>query len=343
MKPKKSMKNSRTKKSGLVSRLITPVALGIGSLLYMGNPKEAPAQDLVRYVVPGPDPVNNWAMWNDTCLELGQITTTGTKTIYLGEGNYRYGPGALPPRTTGIRHIGQGKIPFSLDNSENDIKGGVRIYRAGFQPPASSHFENMVFSSEWDTEYDCDLINICAMDRGITFKNCAFVGDSENKTKRTGFGTKTSNYEEKSFTLENCKFLTFKIAILSGAPMEMKGCRISDCRNGIQATKTTIDGLSDPKKDRPNVIDLSNQEKPRFLIINPEESTGEVDIGLTMVLYGKEGVPVLDTTTAREYFLDLRKTSTTTRSIEEIAPGVRVEFVNPEPPTSTANGWEHYE
>jgi len=280
---------------------------------------KADAADRTEYVVPGPDAYANGQAWRDAADTLYFDTeTTGTKTVSLGRGEYRFIGGNDAMHYPGIHHIGLGDTIFSLENSDDDITTGVIVY-GGISPRENTYFENLVFRYRSSTSGG-DLVGLLLP--YIYFKNCAFVGNSTD-TSWVGTGIANSAGQaipgEDILTLDGCKIIKMDYGVYTFSKIKVKDSRIQ-AKRAFYCTADALDAM-----EGTNTIDLATgvPRKRAFLQLadhlptalsltdtkDDDRSTTEILSGFWMhirLLAPPDGHIVTSLEEAFQYLIDFR-------------------------------------
>jgi hypothetical protein len=214
----------------------------------------APATDRVIYVTPGSDAYVNGQAWKNAASTLYWDTeTTGTKTVSLGNGEYRWLEiGNQGLKFPGIRHVATDSTThFSLGNSDDDATTKGVISYGAISPVSEVYCENIIFRPHSDA-FNGDMVNM--LEPNVQFKNCFFTG---NEIGGNWYSNGIANSAgqaipgEDILTLDGCKFIKFGTGIHTFSKVKIGNTRING-KVGIYCCAEVLDAMGDG-----NVIDLS--------------------------------------------------------------------------------------
>jgi hypothetical protein len=221
--------------------------------------------DKVIYVIPGANAYTNGQAWRDAAENLYfDAETTGTKTVSLGYGEYRFISGNDAVMYPGIRHAATNSTPtFSLDNSEDDITTGAIVY-GGMAPRKDTYFKNINFRLRLG---QIDSV-VTMLYPNVYLEDCAMIGNStdtawRNKGISNSAGQaipgaavltmkrcKVINVEDGIHTFSNvlaedCRIQAKRAAYCSADALTFKGDNTIDLYKGAPGTRTFLE-LDDP-------------------------------------------------------------------------------------------------
>lgn len=317
--------------------------------------------DRTEYVVPGPDAYANGTLWKNAASTLyWDAETTGTKTVSLGRGEYRFIGGNDAMHYPGIRHIATDSTPtFSLDNSEDDITTGVIVY-GGICPREDTYFKNINFRLRLG---QIDSV-VTMLYSNVYLEDCAMIGNSTDiswKNMGISNGAGQAIPGTAVLTVRRCKFINVEDGIHTFSNVLAEDCRIQAKRAAYcSADALTFkgDNTIDLYKGAPGTrtfLELDDPASPGGTSDGDKASTETLlsEYWMYIELLGQDGQPVTSLGDAFEYFRDWRS-SGGSASINGITIKNEYKEYNPFPsdvhiyldtgePRTAIKIWEGYE
>jgi len=323
----------------------------------------AHAADRAIYVNPGPDAYESGTLWKNAASTLYfDSETTGTKTVSLGYGEYRFIGGNDAVMYPGIRHAATDSTPtFSLDNSEDDITIGAIVY-GGMAPREDTYFKNINFRLR---PGQIDSV-VTILYPNVYLEDCSLIGNSTDTSwKNKGISNsagqaipgaavltmtrcKVINVEDGIHTFSNvlaedCRIQAKRAAYCSADALTFKGDNTIDLYKGAPGTRTFLE-LDDPAPTSPGSTSDGDKASTETLLS---------EYWMYIELLGQDGQPVTSLEDAFEYFRDWRS-SGGSASINGITIKNEYKEYNPFPsdvhiyldtgePRTSIKIWEGYE